>query len=292
MIYSDIYLVNKEDKKWRNLPKDKYPKPLIFHDGRLAFKPTPLATLVMFIWLPFGIILCITRSLIGKLLPYKLSTPIEAFLGAINKTSSQDHIHTKKSENKNGVLFVCNHKTILDPVYLSHILLTSLVAVTYSISKTTTALAPVRTLNLTRDKAKDAEIMLNALSKGDLVVCAEGTTCREPYLLRFSPLFTEIWDEIIPVAIECKVSMFHDTTTTGSKSLDPFFVLLNPNPCFYIKFLDKLPKSKTCKGGGLSRLEVANYVQAEIGKALGYQCTNLTRKDKYAILAGNDGLVN
>ncbi|XP_074286157.1 putative glycerol-3-phosphate acyltransferase 2 [Silene latifolia] len=291
----DIYLMSKEDKKWTSLPKDKYPKPLIFHDGRLAFEPTPLATLIMFIWLPFGIILSLTRILVGTLLPYKVSTPVLAFTGLTYISSNNPpHILTTNSKpgKSKGVIFVCNHKIVLDPVYLSLTLQTRLSAVTYSISKLTATISLlVKTLNLTRDKAKDAVIMQNALSQGDLVVCPEGTTCREPYLLRFSPLFAEISDDIIPIAVEAKFSMFYGTTATGMKALDPFIVLMNPKPFYYLKFLDKLPKNRTCKGGGVSRLEVANYVQAEIGKALGYKCTQLTRKDKYAVLAGNDGLV-
>jgi glycerol-3-phosphate acyltransferase len=37
---------------------------------------------------------------------------------------------------------------------------------------------------------------------------------------------------------------------------------------------------------------VANRVQKKMGDALGYGCTMLTRKDKYLVLAGNDGIVN
>jgi glycerol-3-phosphate acyltransferase len=36
---------------------------------------------------------------------------------------------------------------------------------------------------------------------------------------------------------------------------------------------------------------MANLVQRKMGDALGYRCTMLTRKDKYLILAGNDGII-
>lgn len=132
--------------------------------------------------------------------------------------------------------------------------------------------------------------MEKLLSYGSLVVCPEGTTCREPYLLRFSPLFAELTDNVVPVGVDVKVNMFYGTTASGNKSLDALFQLLNPNPSYNIKILKKLPESSTCQAGGKSRVDVANHVQAEIGKALGFECTNLTRKDKYMALAGNEGM--
>ncbi|KAK6246110.1 hypothetical protein SCA6_009200 [Theobroma cacao] len=146
-------------------------------------------------------------------------------------------------------------------------------------------------VGLTRDREKDGKIMKKLLSQGDLVVCPEGTTCREPYLLRFSPLFAEMTDEIVPVAIKLQVSLFYGSTASGLKCLDSTFHLMNPNPMCSVKILNKLPSCQTHNTGGKSKFEVTNHVQNQIAAALGFECTNLTRKDKYAILAGNEGIV-
>ncbi|KAG8386719.1 hypothetical protein BUALT_Bualt03G0178200 [Buddleja alternifolia] len=287
----EAYVVTKEDTKSNSsssaMPREKYPKPLVFHDGRLAFLPTPFATLSMFMWLPVGIVLAIFRLFVGICLPYKLAI----FLG----TSSGVNIRVKgsaptRSQNDKGVLYVCTHRTLLDPVFLSTSLAKPLTAVTYSLSKMSEIIAPIKTVRLTRDRKQDGETMQRLLSEGDLVVCPEGTTCREPYLLRFSSLFAELADEIVPVAMNTNVSMFYGTTASGLKCLDPIFFLMNPRPSYSVHILGKVPKELTCAGGKSSH-DVANYIQRQLAYALGFECTSLTRRDKYLMLAGNEGVV-
>ncbi|OMO95478.1 Phospholipid/glycerol acyltransferase [Corchorus olitorius] len=295
-IFSDckeIYLVTEaEKKKWQVLPRNRYPKPLIFHDGRLAFRPTPLASLAMFIWLPYGFLLSIIRTIVYISLPFNLSLPILALSGGVVTTASASKPAPDQPTTCGGhVLYVCNHRTLIDPLMLSWALTKSVSAVTYSISRLLSSISPIKTVPLTRDREKDGKMMKLLLSQGDLVVCPEGTTCREPYLLRFSPLFAEMTDEIVPVAMELKVTMFHGTTASGLKCLDSTFHLMNPNPTYFVNILNKLPSSQTLNGGGKSKFEVANYVQNQIATALGFECSNLTRKDKYRILAGNEGFV-
>uniref|UniRef100_A0A0A0KET5 Phospholipid/glycerol acyltransferase domain-containing protein n=2 Tax=Cucumis sativus TaxID=3659 RepID=A0A0A0KET5_CUCSA len=288
------YVVNKEEEKKKGevVGRERYPKPLIFHDGRLAFLPTPFASLCTFLWIPFGILLAIYRISLGIFLPYKLGLCLGHWSGLnVTLKGYTTTKTTKTTTKKGGVLFVCSHRTLLDPVFLSALIGKPLVAVTYSLSKFSEVIAPIKTVRLSREREKDGKKMQKLLEQGDLVVCPEGTTCREPYLLRFSPLFAELTDEIVPVAVDSWVSMFYGTTASGLKWLDPIFFLMNPRASYHMVVLPKIPKEKTCGGGGKSSYEVANYVQRQLGDVLGFQCTNLTRKDKYLMLAGNEGVV-
>lgn len=296
-LLQNVFLVSEAEKRnWKSLPREKYPKPLIFHDGRLAFRPTPIATLAMFMWLPVGFCIYFIRFIVGMFLPHCLCNPILAFTGTITTVSVQPSSSNTSANGEDqvkprGRLYVCNHRTLLDPLYVQVATDKSLTAVTYSLSKINEIIAPMKTIRLTRDREKDRNQMDKLLSQGDLVVCPEGTTCREPFLLRFSPLFAELTDDIVPVAIDVQADMFYGTTASGFKFLDPIFHFMNPNPVYTIRILEKLQPSDTCMFGGKSRFEVANLVQNEIGKALGFKCTSLTRKDKYMILAGNDGIM-
>lgn len=277
-------------KNMEAVPREEYLKPLVFHDGRLAIRPTPLAALGIFLWFPIGLALAVTRNCVGLCLPYSLALPIGTLLGVRIRVRGIPPPVQITDDNSTGILYVCSHRTLLDPVFLTAALGRPVPAVTYSISCLTEAVSPIKTVRLTRNRIKDGKIMKKLLSEGDLAVCPEGTTCREPYLLRFSPLFAEIADAIVPVAMNATVNMFYGTSARGLKCLDPIFFLMNPFPRYDIVFLDRLPREMTCSGGK-SSFEVANHVQKLLADSLGFQCTNLKRRDKYMMLAGNEGIV-
>jgi 1-acyl-sn-glycerol-3-phosphate acyltransferase len=263
---------------------DQLPRPVIFHDGRLVRRPTPLAALLVVLWFPVGFALACVRIAAGALLPMPLVYYAFWALGV------RVLVRGAPPRGRSGVLFACSHRTLLDPIFLSTALGRPVAAVTYSLSRLSEFLSPIRTVRLTRDRAADAAMIRDLLAEGDLVICPEGTTCREPFLLRFSALFAELTDDVVPVAMENRMSMFHGTTARGWKGMDPFYFFMNPSPAYVVTFLTKLPTDLTCAGGKTSH-EVANYIQRLLAATLSYECTSLTRKDKYRALAGNDGVV-
>ncbi|KAK1299004.1 Glycerol-3-phosphate acyltransferase 5 [Acorus calamus] len=268
--------------------EDLRPLPVIFHDGRLVRRPTPFTSLLVLLWIPIGVAVAVVRITVGLILPmWVIPYTIRMFGGEVIVRGKPP---PPASASSAGVLFVCTHRTLMDPVVLSMVLRRSVPAVTYSLSRLSEVLSPIKTIRLSRDRDTDAERIKTELMQGDLVVCPEGTTCREPFLLRFSALFAELTDRIVPVAMNYRVGLFHATTARGWKAMDPIFFFMNPRPIYEVTFLNMLPTEATCSAGK-SPHEVANYVQRMLAATLGFECTNFTRRDKYRVLAGNDGTV-
>ncbi|TVU22398.1 hypothetical protein EJB05_32091, partial [Eragrostis curvula] len=250
----------------------------------------------MYTFLPFAVALVAFRILAFSFLPYRVCFPVGALTGVHYRLVAGGGHASKQQEDGGGGgrLYVCNHRTLLDPIIVAAALCKPVTAVTYSLSPVSELIAPIQTARLTRDREKDRRNMAALLARGDLVVCPEGTTCREEFLLRFSPLFGELGADVNPVALDTRVDMFYGTSTKpGAKWMDPFYFMMNPRPAYRVEFLPCAGTAAAEDDGGRREdsIDVANRVQRELGKALGFQLTGLTRKDKYMMLAGNEGVV-
>lgn len=97
------------------LPKNKYPKPLIFHDDRLVFFPTPQATLALFLYLPKGITPVTIWIILRLILPYNVVVVIGAIPGMrfqideLNSSTKNEKTNCGKGK---GVLYICTPRVL------------------------------------------------------------------------------------------------------------------------------------------------------------------------------------
>ncbi|CAN8303856.1 unnamed protein product [Cochlearia groenlandica] len=269
-----------EPVQWNNTNQKlnlEPPKQVIFNDGILVKRPTPLTSLFIILWFPFGIVLGTIRIIVCYIFPVYAAPYILAILGGgvVVKGTPPP----RASDSNGGLLFVCNHRTFIDPLMVSFVLRRNVPAVvTFKISKLFHVLSPVTMVLFTRNRDVDAVKMKEALSKGDLVVCPEGCTCNEPFVLRFSAMFAELTDKIMPVAINCRGGLLQAGERCNNRLMRIVLLSMNPTVVYEVTFLDQLPLEDTCSSGR-SSYDVANHVQRSLADTLGFQCTNLGRKD-------------
>jgi glycerol-3-phosphate acyltransferase len=291
----EAYMVTRQ--KYRALPREQLQSRAILHDGRLARRPTATNMLLTFLWMPLGFALALMRVHLHLLLPARALSYAYKLTGVRLVVRGNRPPPSKKGGGP-GVLFVCNHRTTLDPVAVAVALGRKVRWFTDGASSrfSEPVSSPVMTgvaLPVPSRESDDADAaarIRRLLEEGDdVVIFPEGTTCREPFLLRFGALFAEVTDRIVPVAIDTREGMFHGSTARGLRRMDPYFFFMNLRPTYEVTFLNQLPTELTC-GGGRSPVEVANYVQEVLAAQLGFDCT-CTRKCKNGMVSFSDGRV-
>lgn len=127
------YVVPPPTPKLKPVPREDLPKPVIFHDGRIVQKPSPALALLTLLWIPIGFVLACLRIAAGALLPMRVVYHAFSALGVRVTVKGNPPPPASRETGQTGVLFICSHRTLLDPIFLSTALGRPITAVTYSV---------------------------------------------------------------------------------------------------------------------------------------------------------------
>lgn len=127
------YVVPATTPKVKPVAREDLPKPVVFHDGRLVQKPSPAMALLTVLWIPIGFLLACLRIAAGALLPMRMVYHAFRALGVRVTIKGNPPPPASRETGQTGVLFICSHRTLLDPIFLSTALGRPITAVTYSV---------------------------------------------------------------------------------------------------------------------------------------------------------------
>lgn len=138
----EAYMVHPDPKAAR-VPPEKLDARTIFHDGRLVQRPDPGTALLTLLWLPLGFALSVFRVFFNLPVPPAYVRHTYGLTGI--RLSIRGSPPPPPSQGSPGSLFVCNHRTALDPIIVSIALGRSVSCVTYSVSRISASISPIPT---------------------------------------------------------------------------------------------------------------------------------------------------
>ena len=138
------------DPKAARVPAERLDARTIFHDGRLVQRPDPGTALLTLLWLPLGFALSVFRVFFNLPVPCPYVRHTYRLTGI--RLSIRGSPPPPPSRGSPGSLFVCNHRTALDPILVSIALGRSVSCVTYSISRISASISPIPAVALSRDR--------------------------------------------------------------------------------------------------------------------------------------------